>query len=193
MAGRLESWVGRLSVVGARGVPPGPWIPEILARGRRERTLPVLSANLGLACPEAPIILARQLLAAHQWEEIRPRFEALPMKGLDLAHRLYPSPSLRDMGDIDLLVRPSALGEADEALRRLGYLPDSDPLPLASSGSTLQAVGYSRDDGSIPVHLHWHVTNASLPHFMYRIEVGEIWRDASGGTMAPHHRVVTLC
>jgi hypothetical protein len=193
MPGGIDSWVGRLSIVGARGVPPSRGIPEILARSRRERTLPVVSANLGLPCPESRAILARQLLAVHQWDEIRPRFEAIPMKGLDLAHRLYPSPSLRDMGDIDLLVRPSRLREADGALRGLGYVPSHDAVRLAGSGSTLNAVEYARDDGSMPVHLHWHVSNASLPHFMYRVDVDEVWRESTGGAMASHHRVVTLC
>src|SRR6185436_3017519 len=48
-------------------------------------------------------------------------------------------------------------------------------------------------DESMPVHLHWHVTNASLPHFMYRVDADELWRDARGGELAPHHLLVTLC
>jgi len=43
------------------------------------------------------------------------------------------------------------------------------------------------------VHLHWHVLNGSLPHFMVRVDVDEIWRDARDGAMAPHHLVITLC
>ena len=75
-------------------------------------------------------------------------------------------------------------------MRRLGYVPDFDPEKI--DGGTLNAVEYWRD-GSMPVHLHWHVSNASLPHFMYRIDVDEIWRDARHGVLAPHHLLVTLC
>jgi hypothetical protein len=135
-------------------------------------------------------ILARQLLARHQAAEILARIEALPLKGLDLAHRLYPSPGLRDMGDLDLLIRRGSMRDADAALRKLGYVPDFDPERV--DGGTLNAVEYWRDD-AMPLHLHWHVSNASLPHFMYRIDVDEIWRDARGGALAPHHLLVTLC
>jgi len=94
------------------------------------------------------------------------------------------------MGDLDLLVRRAALRDADAGLRRLGYVPDFEPERV--DGGTLNAVEYWRE-GAMPVHLHWHVSNASLPHFMYRIDVDEIWRDARGGVMAPHHLLVTLC
>ena len=183
------SLLGRLSIVGAPA-PAGPIPAGLLARSRTERTYPVVCRNLGLPCDLERSILARQLLARHQASEILAQIEAIPLKGLHLAHRLYPSPGLRDMGDLDLLVRRSSLRDADAALRTLGYVPDFDPQEV--DGGTLQAVEYWRDE-SMPVHLHWHVTNASLPHFMYRIDVDEIWREARGGELAPHHLLVTLC
>jgi hypothetical protein len=45
----------------------------------------------------------------------------------------------------------------------------------------------------MPVHLHWHVVNGSLPNFMVRVDVDEIWREAKDGRLAPHHRFITLC
>ncbi len=187
------SGVGRLSVVGA-GRPPGELpLGRLLREARRERTLPIVCRNLGIACPEEREILARQVRAAHQAREILERVELLPLKGLHLAHRVYPSPGLRDMGDIDLLARPGGLAAADTALRALGYAPEQDPLRLAeSAGGLLHAAVYARE-GSLPVHLHWRVSNASLPHFMYRIDEEEIWSGARDGAMAPHHLVVTLC
>lgn len=183
------SLLGRLSIVGAPA-PAVPIPPGLLARSRLERTYPVVCRNLGLPCDLERSILARQLMARHQASEILEQIDAIPLKGLHLAHRLYPSPGLRDMGDLDLLVRRPALRDADAALRKLGYAPDFDPAQI--EGGTLQAVEYWRED-AMPVHLHWHVTNASLPHFMYRIDVDEIWRDARGGELAPHHLFVTLC
>ncbi len=137
--------------------------------------------------------MARQLVAARQAGEIAAKVEAMPLKGLYLAHRLYPSPALRDMGDIDLLVRRGGLREADAALRALGYVPARDAARAAGPAvSPLNSVLYWRD-GSLPVHLHWGVSNGSLPHFMYRIDADEIWREARAGEMARHHLVVTLC
>jgi hypothetical protein len=184
------SLLGRLSIVGAtppiRGIPP----EDLLRLSRRERTYPVVCRNLRIPCDTERSVLARQWMARHQAEEIRARIEALPLKGLHLAHRLYPSPALRDMGDLDLLVRRSSLREADAELRRLGYVSDREP--AAVDGASLNAAEYWRD-GSMPVHLHWHVLNGSLPNFMIRIDPEEVWREARDGTLAPHHLFVTLC
>ncbi len=185
----IVTLLGRLSILGAPP-PPGPIPSGLLARSRIERTYPVVCRNLGLPCELETSILARQITARHQADEIRAEIDAIPLKGLHLAHRVYPSPGLRDMGDLDVLIRREAIRDADHALRRFGYEPEFDPRQV--DGGTLNAVEYWRE-GSLPVHLHWHVSNASLPHFMYRIDVDEIWRDARDGALAPHHLLVTLC
>jgi hypothetical protein len=184
------SLLGRLSILGAAPPPSGTSLDAILALSRVERTYPVVCRNLGLPCDAERSVLARQMMALYQADEILGRIEALPLKGLHLAHRVYPSPGLRDMGDLDLLVRRSRLREADAELRTLGYAPDHAP-ELVQGGS-LNAVEYWRAD-SMPVHLHWHVSNASLPHFMYRVDIDDIWREARDGALAPHHLIVTLC
>jgi hypothetical protein len=187
----VSTLLGRLSIVD--GQAAGAPSPGLFREAARERTLPVVCRNLGVPCDLETEILARQIRAAHEAAEIRRRVEALPLKGLHLAHRLYPTPALRDMGDIDLLVRRRDLAGADVALRALEYAPDRDPVMAAESGGGyLNAVVYRRQD-AFPVHLHWHVSNASLPHFMYGIDVEEIWRESRGGGMARHHLVVTLC
>src|SRR5204863_6393847 len=99
--------------------------------------------NLGVPCDSERAIFARQSLARHQADEILGQVDVLPLKGLHLAHRVYPSPSLRDMGDLDLLVRRGALPDADAALRRLGYVPDHRPDP--DERGSLHAVEYWRD------------------------------------------------
>jgi hypothetical protein len=182
------SLLGRLSIVGALPPRSGTPVGEVLRRSRAERTLPVVCRNLGIPCDVERAILARQLLARHQAEEIGRQVEMIPLKGLYLAHHLYPSPGLRDMGDLDLLVR--RLPEADAALRAIGYVPEIEPERLV--GTSLNAVEYWREN-SMAVHLHWRVSNGSLPHFMYRVDGDEIWREARNGVMARHHLVVTLC
>jgi hypothetical protein len=161
---------------------------ELLRAARRERTLPVVARNLGRPCAEEAGILGRQILAAAQARELAERVELLPLKGLHLAHRLYPSPALRDMGDLDVLVRAPDVSRADAALRSLGYRSERPPAPRP--GALLNAGLYLRDDG-LPLHLHWHVLNASLPHGPVRIDAEEIWREARDGAMAPHHLFLT--
>ncbi|HLY11602.1 MAG TPA: nucleotidyltransferase family protein [Planctomycetota bacterium] len=182
--------LGRLSILGA--APPSPGIPleGLLRQSRVERTYPVVCRNLGLPCDTERSVLARQWMAKHQADELLSRFEAIPLKGLHLAHRVYPSPSLRDMGDLDLLVRRARLREADLELRRLGYVPDREPDPV--DGGSLHAVEYWRE-GSLPVHLHWHLLNGSLPNFMIRVDLDELWREAREGGLARHHLIVALC
>jgi hypothetical protein len=185
--------VGRLSVVGAAPPPPGTPLEGILRQAAVERTLPVVCRNAGIPCALESGILSRQVRAAHQVREILRRVEVLPLKGVYLGHRVYPSPALRDLGDVDLLVRRSDLASADAELRRLGYDPVHDACMLAEGrGDLLNAVLYHRED-SLPVHLHWGLSNASLPHFMYRIDADEVWRESRGGGMWGPHLLLTLC
>lgn len=180
-------------MVGAAPPPPGLPLAAVLRQAASERTLAVVCRNAGIPCPLESAILSRQIRAAHQIREIRRHVEALPLKGVYLGHRVYPSPALRDLGDVDLLVRRTDLAGADATLRRMGYVPGHDPCRLAEGkGGLLCAVLYHRE-GSLPVHLHWGLSNASLPHFMYRIDADEVWRESRGGEMWRPHLVVTLC
>jgi hypothetical protein len=46
----------------------------------------------------------------------------MPIKGITLAHTIYPSVSLRYFDDIDLLVRPEDGRQALESLKKIGYI-----------------------------------------------------------------------
>ncbi len=67
--------------------------------------------------------------------------ECLLLKGAALAHLLYPEPSMRPMGDVDILVHRDDALDAQQCLRELGYsaddrkqgyLYDHHHLPIAS-------------------------------------------------------------
>jgi hypothetical protein len=51
------------------------------------------------------------------------------LKGMALAHHHYPSPHLRPMRDLDVLVDRAAVPAVESALRVLGYRPDSKNPP----------------------------------------------------------------
>jgi hypothetical protein len=184
--------VGRLSMVGA-GRPAGAAddaLVRALEAARHERTYPVACRNLGRPCELFASILGAQLLARSQAEEIRARIEAVPLKGGDLAWTAYPAPELRDMGDLDLLVRPGERLEADRILRDLGYVPEIPPERF--EGATMRAALYERE-GALPVHLHWDLLNASWPRFMLRVDLDEVWREVRDGRLWAPHRFVSLC
>ncbi len=49
------------------------------------------------------------------------KLQAIALKGLALAYCIYPSPSLRPMRDIDLLVAKQRAAQAQQTLRDIGY------------------------------------------------------------------------
>ena len=99
--------------------------------------------------------------------------EALFLKGYVLASEYYPSPELRPFGDLDVLVRPEGIKEAEEVLHALGYRPSAAPVPFgAIERSYLReaAAGLTLD-----VDLHWtFIGTESLVREM-RVDDEELW------------------
>jgi len=84
---------------------------------------------------------------------------AIPYKGPVLAHCIYGDIAMREFGDLDLLLRPSDIVRAKEALAASGYQPK---YPLASSVETAFLASPANyhwmllnDDRSILLELHW--------------------------------------
>jgi putative nucleotidyltransferase-like protein len=96
------------------------------------------------------------------------------LKGPLLTRRLYPDPALRPIGDIDLLARPGALGDAIDALTALGYqaVPGyENPQEFhALRGWTLI---YQRSDAPF-VELHWRPV--SLASYQRAFSPNDLWR-----------------
>jgi hypothetical protein len=53
--------------------------------------------------------------------------QVLVLKGAALAHTLYPSPSLRPLSDLDLLVEPQAASRMQTLLRDIGFVAPPTP------------------------------------------------------------------
>ena len=96
------------------------------------------------------------LLAELQTARIQP----LVLKGAALAHLIYPTPGLRPMADLDLLVEPGDADRAQAVLRKLGF-----SAPSAHSA-------YMRN--------HHHLPSACMDVEGLRVSV-EIHRDALSG------------
>lgn len=103
---------------------------------RRHRAGPALHLRAARRALDTPAVAAwhRQLLAttAHHLriettvEEVAGRLAAagiewLPLKGYDLATRLYDTPEERPTADVDLLIRRGRLAEARRALEAAGW------------------------------------------------------------------------
>jgi hypothetical protein len=121
------------------------------------------------------------LVAERQLAEIRGALErasspCLVLKGLPLAHELYPEPGLRPVGDLDLLVRQRSRDAALAILASLGYRPPADTLPLNFYRRHHFHVLLGRPGGeSLPLELHWQ------PHSFFslsHVSEEELWASA---------------
>jgi len=112
--------------------------------------------------------------------------EVILLKGAHMATRVYANPALREMGDIDLLVRPVQVNDALSLLREHGFGADN-PLPDDFNGHVAGAKHVPRlHRAKAAVELHWTIfpPNRDLP-----AEIDGLWERAVATTVA---RVDTL-
>lgn len=120
---------------------PGEW----LERARRRRFV-TLNANARLG--ETLIRVLAGLTDAG--------IDAMPVKGLVIAERLYGSLSLRPAADLDVLVRPADLPAARDVLRELGFAQRAVPGFKALTHEFHDpAWGIGSGPEHIRLELHW--------------------------------------
>lgn len=81
--------------------------------------------------------------------------EALVLKGAALAWMIYPSPSLRPMSDLDLLVTPASAPAAQAALGRLGFQAEKPVRRVRKKIHHLPVA--SRSSGGLPINVEIHI------------------------------------
>lgn len=183
--------LGRGTAPVPRDLPEQEW-DALLAAASRQFVLPLLAHRLrerdAAGLPPAP---ARQqladahtlgLLRAEAWRQQLDealgalRAHAVPaalLKGAFLAAHAYPSPAVRPMGDLDLLVPPELLARAIDALVDVGYArPDArtwvvhrthrHPPPLTRPGR-------------LQVELHVAIEPTSAP---FTLPLADVWTRA---------------
>jgi hypothetical protein len=94
--------------------------------------------------------------------------DAVLLKGALLVETHYGDPGLRPMRDVDLMVRPEALGAAEAALAELGYARTWTPGRRASAERYYQRA-YER--GADKVELH----TAPCDLGRYPVDIGTLW------------------
>ncbi len=113
------------------------------------------------------------------------RIEAIPLKGALLADHLFGDPSLRDIRDADLLIRPRDLAQADQIMLDSGYQrvsPIRLPRPHSHTHRRLMEHGYhleyTQQTERVKVELHWrfpHWSSAAVETIWQSTE-SRIWR-----------------
>jgi hypothetical protein len=104
------------------------------------------------------------------------------LKGPVLAHSVYGDLSLRDFGDLDMIVPEIDLGRAEDILTTAGY--EADYVDRDFRCTFLRYSGQHRfrnTETGIWVDLHWRLTNKGMA---FPIQSGELWSKLSQVTIA---------
>ena len=145
----------------------------------------------GLHCMQLGAELKRlaELLAEHD-------IPVIPYKGIMLARQLYRDDTLRQSGDIDIIV-PKAQTTAAKA-----YLEEEGYQPVVHFTSSAQEQAYTNQMFEYEFHhpkkrirleLHWDIIQ---PHHAVAIDWPEIWSRSTPGLMrrmAPEDQLIILC
>jgi hypothetical protein len=98
------------------------------------------------------------------------------LKGIYLAHHIYPHSGMRPMGDIDLLLPEADLGKAREILLQQGY-EQVEEVSYAEIQAEVEIAHHLAPfvkQGSPTIELHWHIVKPGEGHYLFPVE--ELWR-----------------
>lgn len=150
-------------------------------------------------------LTARNVMVASQLRELSRAWHGLEwmvIKGAWLAAHVYRDPGVRDMTDIDVVVRPADVPAAHDVLTRLGYMPQIDLRSALAAASPVHSVLYdAAESDAARIHLHWDFQNVSLPVSSSKPLTEDAWAGAvvvdDGETRyripRPDHAFVLLC
>jgi len=125
------------------------------------------------------LILADELAAILR-ELGRRGIACAPLRGFSLVHYLPDTPSVRPMGDLDLLVKQEEYSSVRNALQQLGYVEtDRRPGFAEIYSYTLEFV--KDRHGWITVEPHWTL---AYPPFMGSIDMNGVWERCRRSTVA---------
>jgi hypothetical protein len=184
------------------------------------KVVPLFSRNLDTFAPgympdeQAAALRARNVANAHICLERTAHLVALHrlfreqqidlriFKGIPLAVTAFRDPTLRDTGDIDLLVAEKDIFKAAEILQNQGYVrfePQArlTPRRLRSYLAHQKDFSYEHPVAGIVIDLHWRLfRNSFLPANARLEEVGEDWIHLGSeriATLPPLRLLLYLC
>lgn len=157
------------------------------------RVGPFLRSRRGLPLPEGINAILRQRFEAttrraliHQaaLKELANRLAAegipvIALKGVHLAQSVYPSLGLREMTDIDVLVRPEHLEAVVKVGRDLGYRQHIE-IPTALALKTMYELP-NLIRGQVGIDVHWRLGRPGDPP---AVEPSELWDRAVPSALA---------
>jgi hypothetical protein len=172
----------------------GDWA-RVVALARAQRVLPCLEPALGPAGLKLPCALApaRETRRAWQMRALALQAEALRvhtllhaagiahvfLKGIVLAALAYPDPSMRQMRDLDVLVRPEDLARARALLAEAGgemqHFAHKPPLPTDDVAKHATPVWSPRQVVAVELHAHLTPPFQALDLTAFALFEQDIW------------------
>lgn len=128
--------------------------------------------------------------------------ELIVLKGAALAETIYPRPSLRLFGDIDVLIRASDVIRARTLLETLGYAADEGQWRELIEGYNCQVNFFKHPErGAVVVELHTQLINNPFFYGMVQFEEAAVWARAESACLAgksalvlgPEDQLLHLC
>ena len=171
----VEEWRGLLDLAARQHVRP-LLLRSLSAEHLRDAVPPAPRQALADSCTT----IARRNLAHHA--ELARLIDTLTvdgipailLKGAHVSTALYGDVGLREMGDLDLLVRPEHLERATSLVLGLGYAP-ARPFSIAVDRAVSHHVSVLFRPPHFHVELHWNLTEPRQP---YAIDPSELWERA---------------
>lgn len=130
------------------------------------------------------------------------RIDLLVLKGAALAETVYPRPSLRRYGDLDVLVRRADAARARTLLEGLGYIVDTLQWDALARNHDCQANFFKHTERStVVVELHTDLINNDLFFGQVHVDRDGMWERArpaflagvEGRVLGPEDQLLHLC
>jgi len=117
--------------------------------------------------------------------------DLIVLKGAALAETIYPRPSLRLFGDLDVLVRASEAKRVRSLLEFLGYVGDARHWGELVDGQNCQVNFFKHPErGVVVVELHTQLVNNPFFFGMVRFEEEAVWARAESARLAGREALV---
>jgi hypothetical protein len=146
-----------------RGITP----PPVAAQRLREIYLASINRNTRLLHEVGKIFRAFQ--AAD--------IPVIPLKGACLAEAVYGNLALRQIGDVDLLVKPADLAKALDVLRTLGYAAKHS-FEIESVRQLSQHMPQLSKRGGLTIELHWTIVYPRVNNHFEDNDLNQLWSRA---------------
>jgi hypothetical protein len=102
----------------------------------------------------------------------------IPLKGACLAEAVYGNLALRQIGDVDLLVKPADLTKAWAVLRTLGYAA-AHPFEIESVRQESQHMPQLTKRSGVTLEMHWTIVNPRYNVHFDNNDLDQLWSRAS--------------